>query len=76
MRQKARVKFFKQDLGWGFLVPDNGGPDVYVHHSQVDAGGRQLVTNDVVTFETRPGKNDKPAAFDVQLVDEVPSYGR
>jgi cold shock protein len=44
------VKFFAQDKGFGFITPDNGGPDVFVHVSALGLGA-SLKDGDKVSFE-------------------------
>ena len=60
MRQNGTVKFFNQSKGFGFITPDDGGKDVFVHitaveHSDVGA----LTENMRVSFETEPDKRGK-----------------
>lgn len=52
--QEGTVKFFNESKGFGFIKPSNGGPDVFVHVS--DLNGLQLRENDKVTFEVKNGK--------------------
>lgn len=52
--QEGTVKFFNESKGFGFIKPSNGGPDVFVHVS--DLNGVQLRENDKVTFEVKNGK--------------------
>jgi cold shock protein len=57
-RQMAQgtVKWFNPDKGFGFIAPDDGTPDVFVHHSAIDMGGyRTLDENQKVEFTTRQG---------------------
>ena len=71
MRQNGTVKFFNQSKGFGFITPDDGGKDVFVHitaveHSDVGA----LTENMRVSFETEPDKRGKgPKAVNLQLAD-------
>ncbi|SFQ13600.1 cold-shock DNA-binding protein family [Nitrosomonas cryotolerans] len=63
MSQSGTVKFFNADKGFGFITPDNGGKDIFVHISALqDSGVSFLSENDKVTFDTeedRRGKGDK-----------------
>ncbi len=63
MSQSGTVKFFNADKGFGFITPDNGGKDIFVHISSLqDSGVGSLNENDRVTFDTeedRRGKGDK-----------------
>ena len=57
------VKFFNSDKGYGFITPEDGGADVFVHVSAVEAAGiRHLVEGVRVSFEAvmdkRKGKTN------------------
>ena len=53
---QGKVKWFSDQKGFGFITPDDGSPDVFVHHSAVSgAGYKTLAENDVVTFEAEKG---------------------
>ena len=48
----GKVKWFNDQKGYGFIAPDNGGKDVFVHLSAVErAGLRSLAANQSVSFE-------------------------
>lgn len=50
------VKSFSSQTGFGFITPDEGGPDIFVHHTAVQAGGfRTLDVNARVQFEISQG---------------------
>ncbi len=63
MAQTGTVKFFNTEKGFGFIKPDNGGADIFVHISAVQASGLSgLVENQKVSYDTEPdrrGKGDK-----------------
>lgn len=51
--QEGTVKFFNSTKGFGFITPSNGGPDLFVHVSGLNA---DIYENDKVTFEVQNGK--------------------
>jgi cold shock protein len=53
---QGTVKWFNPDKGFGFIAPDDGTADVFVHHSAIDMGGyRTLEENQKVEYTTRQG---------------------
>jgi CspA family cold shock protein len=58
------VKFFNSTKGFGFITPENGGTDVFVHISAVErAGMRSLVEGQKVSFDiVKDNRNGKSAA--------------
>jgi CspA family cold shock protein len=62
------VKFFKSQKGFGFIQPDDGGKDVFVHVSAVErAGMRGLVEGQKVSFEVETDRRSgKVAAADLR----------
>jgi CspA family cold shock protein len=61
------VKFFNQDKGFGFIQPDDGGNDAFVHISAVErAGMNSLRQDDRVQYELETGKNGRVSAINLQ----------
>ncbi len=64
------VKWFNPTKGYGFIQPDSGGSDAFVHISAVErAGLGTLNEGQRVSYELQQGRNGKSAAEDLKLVD-------
>ena len=56
------VKWFSAEKGFGFIVPDDGGKDLFVHHSNIDSSGfRSLTDGQRVQYESGQGKKGPEA---------------
>lgn len=61
------VKFFNADKGYGFIAPEGGGNDAFVHISAVEAAGmRTLDKEQRVTYELEQDKRGKTSAVNLQ----------
>ncbi|MDX2288104.1 MAG: cold-shock protein [Hyphomicrobiaceae bacterium] len=68
MRQTGTVKFFNTQKGFGFIKPDTGGTDIFVHVTAVERSGiGDLIEGMRISFETEPDKRGKgPKAINLQ----------
>lgn len=60
------VKFFNTDKGYGFIAPDDGGNDSFVHISAVERSGFQTLTKDQrVSYELETDRRGKTSAVNL-----------
>ena len=64
----GKVKWFNDAKGYGFITPDDGSKDVFVHHTAIQSQGfRTLQEGDAVEFEVQQGQKG-PAAANVKKI--------
>lgn len=69
MSTNGTVKFFNAARGFGFIAPEDGSKDVFVHISAVDGAGLATLTeNQKVSFEVERGKNGKLSAVSLKAL--------
>jgi CspA family cold shock protein len=63
------VKWFNAEKGYGFIAPDEGGKDVFVHITAVRAAGLEGLRDDQkVSYELQAGRDGRSSAGDLQLL--------
>ncbi len=66
---KGTVKFFLDQRGYGFIDPEDGSKDVFVHHTGIVCEGRKtLIKGAKVEFSTRKDDKGRFEAMDVRIV--------
>ena len=66
------VKFFNEQKGYGFIQPDDGGKDAFVHISAVErAGMRSLRENQRVSYDMQDDNRGKASAVNLKSADEA-----
>ncbi|XP_065001840.1 cold shock domain-containing protein 4-like [Musa acuminata AAA Group] len=69
-RMKGKVKWFNGAKGFGFITPDSGGEDLFVHQSSIKADGfRTLADGEDVEFSVAEGDDGRTKAVDVTAPD-------
>ncbi len=63
----GKVKRFDSTKGFGFIAPDDGGADVFFHHSEIQGGLQSLATGQAVEFDVMQGPKG-PKASKVRAV--------
>ena len=67
------VKFFNDSKGYGFIQPDEGGNDAFVHITAVErAGMRSLRENQRVGYDLEPDRRGKMSAVNIRSADDAP----
>jgi cold shock protein len=65
---KGTVKWFNATKGFGFIAPESGGKDVFVHVTALErAGIRQLNDGQAVTFDVESGRDGRESAVNLAL---------
>ena len=68
------VKFFNENKGYGFIAPDGGGNDAFVHISAVERSGMHTLRQDQrVSYDLQEDRRGKMAAVNLKAAEDAPS---
>ncbi|MES2274178.1 MAG: cold shock domain-containing protein [Chlamydiota bacterium] len=66
-KKKGKIKFFNSQKGFGFITPDDGGKELFVHVNNVKGGAQSLREGQSVEFVEGPGRKG-PEATEVTVL--------
>ena len=67
--QTGTVKWFNSAKGYGFITPDNGGDDCFVHVTAIQESGlKQLIEDQRVEFDMQEGRNGRMVACGITVL--------
>ena len=70
MSKTGTVKFFNQDKGYGFIQPDDGSADSFVHITAVQAAGMTSLDKEQrLNYDVEQGRNGKESAVNLSSAD-------
>jgi CspA family cold shock protein len=70
------IKWFSSAKGYGFLIPDEGGKDIFVHHTRIEMDGfRKLEASDRVEYVLEQGPDGRQQAGCIRKIEQ-PSSAR
>jgi CspA family cold shock protein len=70
MAKTGTVKFFNTDKGYGFIAPEDGSGDSFVHITAVQAAGMQTLDKDQrLNYDVEVGRNGKESAVNLSAAD-------
>lgn len=64
---KGVLKTWKEDRGFGFITPDNGGKDLFIHISALGQPERRPITGDVIHYQVARDRHGKLRAVNAQI---------
>jgi CspA family cold shock protein len=69
---KGEVKWFNNAKGWGFIEPEGGGDDIFVHFSSIQGTGyKTLIAGQMITFDLEKGERGHHASNVIALAEVI-----